>query len=158
MTENTIVNSPKFKALTWQAQWLFFAALREGPRPCGVVDVWPERSAKLAPDTDAQLIIEQAHALDTGGVMFYDAETDEMMFPGYLTEVTAPNNARKVIAVVNSLQTVRSQKLAGLAVWELQQLRDTHPDAPVWNDPRAVAALARPSINPASLQGERAQP
>jgi len=141
MTETSVTSSPQFRALTWQAQWLFFTALREGPRPCGVIDVWPKRYAQLTPGIDEQFIVDQAHALDDGGIMLYDPETDEMMFPGYLSDVTPANNARKVIAVVNSLASVRSPKLAEAVLRELQQLRDDNPDAPVWNDPRAVAAL-----------------
>jgi hypothetical protein len=141
MTETTIIDSPKFKALTWSAQWLFFAALREGPRPCGVIDVWPKRYAELAPNLDEQFIIDQARELDAAGVMLYDPDTDQMMFPGYLTDVTPPNNARKVIAVINSLQGVRSEKLLSAAMKELLELREATPAAPVWNDPRVVEAL-----------------
>jgi hypothetical protein len=141
MTESTITNSPKFRGLDWQAQWLFFTALREGPRPCGIIDVYPKRYAQLSPGIDEQFIITQAKALESAGVMLRDAETDEMMFPGYLTEVTAPKNARKVIAVVNSLRDVASAKLRAVAMQELRDLHDATPDAPVWNDQRVVAAF-----------------
>lgn len=136
-----VISNPKFRALDWQAQWLFFTALREGPKPCGVIDVSPKRYARLAPGIDEEFIITQANALDAAGVMLYDPETDEMMFPGYLTEATAPKNARKVIAVVNSLRMVVSPELRDAAIKELKELRKNTPDAPVWDDERVMDVI-----------------
>lgn len=151
MTEQTILRNPKLKNVDAPAQWLYYTALSEGVRRCGIVDVWPKRFATFAADVTEQDITDAALALDRAGVVHFDAETDEMLYPGYLTEVTNVKNSRHVIAVVNSIAGVVSQKLIGLAIWELGQLREQTPTAGVWNDPRVVAALSRPAIDPADL-------
>jgi hypothetical protein len=143
MTLTPFHSTPEFKALTWHAQWIYYNALRAGAGPtrCGVVDLWPKRYAELSPDVTEQDVIEWAKELAESGAAIYDDTTDELMLPGYMAAVTPAKNDRKVIAVVNALQAVRSPLLAAAAVAELKQLRDENPDAPVWNDPRAVAAL-----------------
>lgn len=143
MTVNPITDSPTFRGLNWQAQWLFYNALREGPRPCGVIDVWPKRYAQLSAGIDEQFIVKQARELAASGIVLYDAETDEMMFPGYMADVTPANNARKVVAVVNSLKHVKSPALLAAAVRELEQLRESSPNAPAWADRRVIEALGQ---------------
>lgn len=147
------VNNPAFKECSMRAQWVFFAALLEGPRRCGVVDVWPKRIAKLSATSTTTDVYEGALELDRAGIVYFDAETDEMMFPGYLAAVTPITNKRMLIAVVNSIRGITSLKLIGLVVHELKQLRAEHPDAAVWNDPRVVEWLTRPALDPADIAG-----
>jgi len=141
MTDTPFHSTPEFRALSWQAQWLFFNALKDGPSRCGVVDVWPKRYAELSAAVTEQNIIEWAREIAAGGVALYDEATDELMLPGYMADVTPANNARKVIAVVNAIKAVRSPEIAAAALQELRQLRANNPDAAVWNDPRAAALL-----------------
>lgn len=151
MTENPILSTPQFKALTPGAQWLFYAALKEGPRRCGIVDVWPKRYAQLAAGQTEEAVTAAAFELDRAGVVVFDEETDELLFPGYLAEVTPVNNPRMMIAVVNSLAGVVSQKLIGVVIWELQQLQQQHPTATVWDDDRVIEIMKRPAIDPSTL-------
>jgi len=151
--DNPIINNPTFKSLTIRAQWVFFTALDERPRRCGIVDVWPKRIAKLSRTTTEEDVVEGAKELDRAGVAYFDAETDELLFPGYLTEVTNVNNPRMMIAAVNSVQGVVSHKLVGLVVHELKQLRQQNPDAKAWEDPRVAELMARPAVDPADLTG-----
>jgi hypothetical protein len=152
VTDIPILNSPSFKGLSTKAQWLFFTALNvEKPRRCGVVDVWPKRIAQIATGTTEADVTEAALELDAAGVAYFDADTDELMFPGYLTEVTPVNNKRMMIAVVNSVEGVASHKLVGLVVHELIELRTATPDAAVWGDPRVVELMQRPAVDPSDL-------
>lgn len=156
-SENPIINNPTFKSLSVNAQWVFFTALDERPRRCGIVDVWPKRIAKLSATTTEQDVIDGATELDRAGVAYFDAETDELLFPGYLSEVTNVNNPRMMIAAVNSTQGVVSHKLIGLVVHELQQLRTANPDSKAWDDARVAELMARPAVNPADLAGGAAK-
>lgn len=153
MTEYPTNPSPAFKSLSARAQWLFFAALNEGPRRCGVVDVWPKRYSQLAADISEDTVMDAALELNDAGIVYFDDETDEMMFPGYLAAITPITNKRMLIAVVNSIRGITSMKLIGVIVHELQQLRAEHPEAAVWNDPRVAGWLARPALDPADLAG-----
>jgi len=146
-------SNPAFKECSMLAQWVFYSALNEGPRRCGVVDVWPKRIAQLAAGAQADDVTEGALELDRAGVVYFDDETDEMMFPGYLAAVTPITNKRMLIAVVNSIRGITSMKLIALVVGELQQLRAEHPAAAVWNDPRVIEWLDRPALAPADLAG-----
>jgi hypothetical protein len=157
VTENPIISTPAFKGLSVPAQWLFFTALREGPRRCGVVDVWPKRYSQLATGLDEDAIIGAALELDRAGVVIFDDETDEMLLPGYLTEVTPVNNKRMLIAVVNSIRGITSMKLIALIVGELQKLRAEHPDVAAWTDPRIRFWLDRTALTPADLAGGAAK-
>jgi len=152
-TDNPIASSPEFQALTVNAQWVFFAALREGPRRCGIVDLWPKRIAKTSNGATEDYVIAGAVELDRAGIAYFDAETDELLLPGYLADVTNVNNPRMMIAAVNSVQGVASHRLVGMVVTELQQLREQAPTLPVWDDPRVVELMARPAIAPAPLAG-----
>lgn len=151
-TSPSILRHPDLKNVTAADQWLYFTALGEGPRRCGIVDVWPKRYSQLAAGVTEDMITGAANELDRAGLVFFDEETDEMLFPGYLTEVTNVNNPRMMIAVVNSLTGVVSQKLVGLVVWELQQLREQNPAAKVWDDGRVIEALKRPAVDPEDLR------
>jgi hypothetical protein len=152
-TERPIVDTPTFQALSVNAQWVFFAALHEGPRRCGIVDLWPKRIAKTANGATEEQVVSGAQELDQAGVAYFDAETDELLLPGYLADVTNVNNPRMMIAAVNSVQGVASHRLVGMVVSELQQLREQNPTAAVWDDPRVVELMARPAIAPAPLAG-----
>jgi hypothetical protein len=151
--ENPIINNPTFKSLTINAQWVFFTALDEGPRRCGIVDLWPKRIAKTAAGVTEEQVVSGAQELDRAGVAYFDDETDEMLFPGYLAEVTNVNNPRMMVAAVNSVQGVASHRLVGMVVSELHQLREQHPTAAAWDDPRVVELMARPAVAPAPLAG-----
>lgn len=151
MTESTILRNPKLKNVGVMGQWLYYTALSENVRRCGIVDVWPKRYSQFASNVTEEEITNAALELDQAGAAYFDEETDELLYPGYLTDVTPVNNSRMMIAVVNSIAGVVSQKLIGLVVWELQQLREQHPKAKVWNDPRVIAALSRPAVDPADL-------
>jgi hypothetical protein len=151
--ENPIINTLAFKSLSVGAQWVFFTALGEGPRRCGIVDVWPKRISKLSTTTTEDDVVQGAKELDRAGVAYFDDTTDELLFPGYLTEVTNVKNSRHVIAVVNSVQGVASHKLVGLVIHELQALRAEQPEAAIWDDPRVVELMARPAIDPTNLAG-----
>lgn len=151
--ENPIINNPTFRSLSINAQWLFFAALDERPRRCGIVDIWPKRIAKVSRGATEENVVSGAKELDSKGVAYFDAETDELFFPGYLSEVTNVNNARMMIAAVNSVRDVASHKLVGLVVHELQQLRRENPDSKAWEDPRVAELMARPAVDPADLAG-----
>lgn len=152
-SENPIINNPTFKSLSIEAQWVFFTALDEKPRRCGIVDLWPKRIAKLSKGATEEDVVAGATELDRAGVAYFDAETDELLFPGYLTEVTNVNNPRMMIAAVNSVQGVVSHKLVGLVVHELKQLHQQNPGSKAWADPRVVELMARPAIDPADLAG-----
>lgn len=152
-SENPIINNPTFKALTIRAQWVFFTALDERPRRCGIVDLLPKRIAKLSATTTEDDVVLGARELDAAGVAYFDEDTDEMLFPGYLAEVTNVNNPRMMIAAVNSIQGVSSHKLVGLVIHELQQLRSANPKAKAWGDPRVVELMQRPAVDPADLAG-----
>ena len=152
-TENPITDTPEFRALSVNAQWVFFAALQEGPRRCGIVDLWPKRIAKTAIDTTEEDVVTGAAELDRAGVAYFDPETDELLLPGYLGEITNVNNPRMMIAAVNSVVGVVSHRLVGMVVTELQQLREQAPQASVWNDPRVVELMARPAVELAPLAG-----
>lgn len=154
-SENPIINNPTFRSLTVNAQWLFFAALDEGPRRCGIVDIWPKRIAKVSAGATEENVVLGAKELDSKGVAYFDETTDELLFPGYLTEVTNVNNPRMMIAAVNSVAGVASHKLVGMVVHELQQLREQNPDAKAWADPRVAELMARPTVTPAVMAGDQ---
>lgn len=155
--ENPIINNPTFRSLTVRAQWVFFTALDERPRRCGIVDLLPKRIAKLSTTTTEDDVVLGAQELDAAGVAYFDEETDELLFPGYLTEVTNVNNPRMMIAAVNSVRGVASHKLVGLVVHELMQLRRQNPDAKAWSDDRVAELMARPAVDPADLSGGAAK-
>jgi len=157
VTEYPTSLTPEFKGLSARAQWLYFAALREGPRRCGVVDVWPKRYSQLAADVSEGSVMDAARELDRAGVVYFDDETDEMMFPGYLAAITPITNKRMLIAVVNSIRGITSMKLIALVVGELQKLQAEYPDVAVWNDPRVRFWLDRTALDPADLAGGAAK-
>lgn len=143
----SIWSDDDFTALSFQAQWLYFAITSAPDRSlCGVADWRVNRIKARAQGLSPEVLGILADELTAAHFLVIDEDTEEVLVRSFVRTDTLMKMPNMATAMVKAFQQVVSPRLRAVIVHELQRLHREEPTLKGWND-AALALLNRPSLD-----------
>lgn len=125
----TIWNDPDFKALSTDAQWLYFTMLTNSTiNSCGVLEWREPKLANFSSDMTVQRLRRAAWELGQAGLAAVDPETEEALVRSFVRHdgvLQSPNMAR---ALVREHGGIASLKIMEIVSREVRRGLSEHPE------------------------------
>lgn len=138
-----------FMCLPESAQLLYFKMV-SSPfiDALGVMKWYPEDLARQSEDATPSRIVESAARLTADGYIVLDADEREALVRSYMRNAAVITNTRVSTAMARHFETIRSARIRGVIVFELQRLA---VDKGTKNWGPLVDILSEPALDPARL-------
>lgn len=145
----SIWGSSKFRALTPQAQHLYFVLVTSSSLSyAGVADWRPKRLAALAGGWTVEAVESAAAELHATRTVLIDPETEEALIRSWVKWDGLINQPRMAVSVANAYADTASSILRGVIVHELRKLREAQPDLPGWAKSKLLEVLGEVQFDP----------
>jgi hypothetical protein len=138
-----------WRALPRDAQWLYELLLTHPEtNRAGVCDWRPGRLAQMASGTTAAEVRAAASVLTDRFFTVIDEETEEVLVRSYVKHDGVLKQPNLAITMANDWAGVASRRLRAVIAFEVQRLRDEHPEWPAWKaEDKLRTLLNSPTLN-----------
>ena len=125
----TIWTDPDYRALTADAQWLYFTMLtHESLNFCGVMDWRPARLAAMSADMTIPRLQQAAWELGQGKFIAVDPETEEALVRSFVRHDGVLKSPNLTKGMVREYGGIASLKLMELVSREVRRACEENPD------------------------------
>ena len=137
-----------WRSLSRDAQWLYELLLTHpDTNRCGVGDWRPGRLSQMASGTTASDIKRAAAELEKGLFVVIDEVTEEILIRSYVKYDGVLKQPNMSVTMANDWSAVASHRLRAVVAFEVQRLRVTRPEWPVWGVEKLKTLLESPTLN-----------
>ncbi|MDH6678429.1 hypothetical protein M2284_002632 [Rhodococcus sp. LBL1] len=147
----SIWNDDDFRDLSPRAQHLYFVLMTSPTVSyCGVGDWRPARIMPLAASWTVDEFDAAAVELAERLYVVIDEGTEEFLVRSFVRNDGLMKQPKMAVAMAKAFATVASRSLRGVAVHELQRLRQEFPDLHGWGSEQASELLGKASVDPST--------